>query len=67
MEALTTIQKLIVFSLPILLAITVHEAAHGWSASRLGDSTAKMLGRVTFNPFKRHYFVVMRHAFFDHT
>ena len=52
MEALTTIQKLIVFSLPILLAITVHEAAHGWSASRLGDSTAKMLGRVTFNPFK---------------
>lgn len=52
MEALTTIQKLIVFSVPVLLAITVHEAAHGWSASRLGDSTAKMLGRVTFNPFK---------------
>jgi len=52
METLTTIQKLAVFSLPILLAITVHEAAHGWSASRLGDSTAKMLGRVTFNPFK---------------
>lgn len=52
METLTTIQKLAVFSLPILLAITVHEAAHGWSASRLGDTTAKMLGRVTFNPFR---------------
>jgi len=52
MEALTTVQKLIVFSLPVLLAITVHEAAHGWSANRLGDSTAKILGRVTFNPFR---------------
>ena len=45
MEGLSTIQKLVVFALPILFAITVHEAAHGWSASRLGDTTAKMLGR----------------------
>jgi len=33
--------------LPLLFAITVHEAAHGWIANRLGDGTAKMLGRVT--------------------
>lgn len=41
-----------VWVLPILLAITMHEAAHGWVASKLGDNTAKSLGRVTFNPFK---------------
>lgn len=34
----------------ILFAITIHEAAHGWAANRLGDPTAKMLGRVTLNP-----------------
>jgi len=41
-----------VWVLPVLLAITLHEAAHGWVAFRLGDDTAKRLGRVTFNPFK---------------
>jgi len=41
-----------VWALPILLAVTLHEAAHGWVASKLGDSTAKDLGRVTFNPLK---------------
>ncbi len=38
--------------LPVLLAITLHEAAHGWVAWRLGDDTAKRLGRVTFNPIR---------------
>ncbi|MEC8776200.1 MAG: site-2 protease family protein, partial [Pseudomonadota bacterium] len=38
--------------LPILLAITFHEAAHGWVASRSGDPTAKSLSRVSFNTFK---------------
>jgi Zn-dependent protease len=52
MEELTLIQKVAVFALPVLLAITVHEAAHGWMASRLGDKTALMLGRVTLNPLK---------------
>lgn len=37
---------------PILFAVTLHEAAHGWVASKLGDNTAKMMGRVTFNPLK---------------
>ncbi len=36
--------------IPIITAITLHEAAHGWMANRLGDDTAKRLGRVTFNP-----------------
>lgn len=41
-----------VWALPVLLAITLHEAAHGWSAWRLGDDTAYRLGRVTFNPIR---------------
>jgi len=41
-----------VWVVPILLALTLHEAAHGWVASKLGDNTAKALERVTFNPFK---------------
>ena len=40
-----------VWAVPILLAVTMHEAAHGWVASKLGDDTAKNMGRVTFNPF----------------
>ena len=41
-----------VWAIPILLAITLHEAAHGWVALRLGDDTAYRLGRVTFNPLR---------------
>ena len=41
-----------VWILPLLLAITFHEAAHGFVAWRLGDDTAKQLGRVSFNPLK---------------
>jgi Zn-dependent protease len=39
-----------VWVLPVLIAITLHEAAHGWAAHNLGDNTAYRLGRVTFNP-----------------
>lgn len=52
MESLTTLQLIAVMALPVLFAITVHEAAHGWMADRLGDRTARMLGRVTLNPLK---------------
>lgn len=52
MQELTLIQQLAVLALPVLFAITVHEAAHGWVAGRLGDATATMLGRVTLNPIK---------------
>lgn len=41
-----------VWLLPLVIAITLHEAAHAWMAERCGDDTAKRLGRVTFNPIK---------------
>lgn len=41
-----------VWIIPLIIAITFHEAAHGWVAWKLGDPTAKMQGRVTFNPIK---------------
>lgn len=47
-----TVILLSVLAIPVLFAITVHEAAHGWVAWRLGDDTAYRLGRVTFNPFR---------------
>lgn len=50
MYELSLIQKLAVMILPIVFAVTVHEAAHGWVADKLGDKTARELGRVTFNP-----------------
>jgi len=52
MEDLTTVQRVVVWALPILFAITVHEVAHGWVAKKLGDPTAMMLGRLTLNPIK---------------
>jgi len=52
MDDLTTIQRFAVWVLPVLFAITVHEVAHGWVAMKLGDSTAKMMGRLTLNPLK---------------
>lgn len=41
-----------IWALPVLVAVTFHEAAHGWVAWRLGDDTAFRMGRVTFNPIK---------------
>lgn len=43
-------QALSVWAIPVVTAITLHEAAHGWVADRLGDDTARRLGRVSFNP-----------------
>lgn len=40
------------FAVPAVIAITTHEAAHGFVADKLGDDTARRLGRVTFNPFR---------------
>lgn len=50
MLELTTIQQIAVWILPVLFAITFHEAAHAWVAYKLGDNTAMMLGRLSFNP-----------------
>ncbi len=47
-----TIQRIILTAPPILFALTVHECAHALVADRLGDPTARMLGRVTLNPLK---------------
>ena len=52
MQELTLIQKIIVWAVPVLFAITVHEVAHGWVASRFGDNTARYSGRLTLNPLK---------------
>ncbi len=49
---LTLIQKIAVFAIPVIFAITLHEAAHGFIAMKFGDKTAWMLGRVTANPLK---------------
>jgi Zn-dependent protease len=46
------IQQVAIYALPVLFAITVHEAAHGYAARYFGDNTAWMLGRVTLNPVK---------------
>jgi Zn-dependent protease len=45
------IAEMAILVVPILAAVTFHELAHGWVAYRLGDPTAKMLGRLTLNPF----------------
>jgi len=50
LDTADTIRHLLISALPILLAITFHEVSHGYVAHRLGDPTAKMLGRLTLNP-----------------
>ena len=46
------IQTVLIYALPVLFSITVHEAAHGYAARYFGDHTASMLGRITLNPLK---------------
>ncbi len=48
----TLIQTVLIYALPVLFSITVHEAAHGYAARYFGDHTASMLGRITLNPIK---------------
>jgi Zn-dependent protease len=45
------IGQIIIWALPVLVAVVFHEVAHGWVAYRLGDPTARQLGRLTLNPF----------------
>jgi Zn-dependent protease len=52
MEPTHLIQTILIYALPVLFAITVHEAAHGYAARHFGDNTAWGLGRVTLNPMK---------------
>jgi Zn-dependent protease len=41
-----------IWALPVMLAIVLHEVAHGWVADKLGDDTARWMGRLTLNPLK---------------
>lgn len=52
MNELNTIQMIAIWALPILFAVTVHEASHGYAAYYFGDKTAKMLGRLTLSPHR---------------
>lgn len=49
---LSLIQRIAVWVLPVIFAITIHEVAHGWVAKKYGDNTAFMLGRLSLNPIK---------------
>lgn len=52
MEDLSLVQRFSIWVLPVLFAITLHEVAHGWVASKLGDTTAKAQGRLSLNPLR---------------
>ena len=52
MQTLTVIQLIAIWIVPVLFAITLHEAAHAWIANLCGDATAKLLGRLSINPLK---------------
>lgn len=49
---MSDILTILIWAIPVLFAITVHEVAHGWMANKLGDGSAKMMGRLTLNPIK---------------
>lgn len=44
------VTKIVIWAVPVLFSIVVHEVSHGWMAYRLGDDTAKYMGRLTLNP-----------------
>ncbi|MFN0000400.1 MAG: site-2 protease family protein [Betaproteobacteria bacterium] len=52
MDSTQLIQLVLIFALPVVFAITVHEAAHGYAALHFGDQTAHVMGRITLNPIK---------------
>ncbi len=52
MLSLNLAQKIAIWAIPVIFAITLHEVAHGLIAYRLGDPTAKMVGRLTLNPLR---------------
>src|SRR3990167_1892081 len=52
MMDLTIVQKIAIWAIPLIFAITLHEVAHGWVASWFGDQTARLSGRLTLDPLK---------------
>ena len=57
MDTSNLIQTVSVYAIPVIFAITLHEAAHGYAAKYFGDRTAYMMGRVTLNPFAHIHWV----------
>ena len=57
MDTSNLIQTVSVYAIPVIFAITLHEAAHGYAAKFFGDRTAYMMGRVTLNPFSHIHWV----------
>ena len=57
MDTTNLIQTVSIYAIPVIFAITLHEAAHGYAAKYFGDSTAYMMGRVTLNPFSHIHLV----------
>ena len=52
MPELPLFQQILIWAVPVLFAVTLHEVAHGWMAKQLGDRTAEMMGRLSVNPLK---------------
>ena len=52
MDQFTLIQRILIWAIPLIFAVTFHEMAHGWVASLRGDQTAKRLGRLSPNPLR---------------
>ena len=52
MEIQSLVQTVLIYALPVIFAITVHEAAHGYAARYFGDDTAYDMGRMTLNPLR---------------
>ena len=48
----SVIQTIAISALPVIFAITLHEAAHGYAARHFGDSTAWQMGRISLNPLR---------------
>lgn len=53
----TIIQQIAVYAIPMIFAITLHEAAHAFMAHKYGDDTAMLLGRLSLNPFRHIDFI----------
>jgi Zn-dependent protease len=49
--SIDVVMRVVIWAVPVLFSIVVHEVSHGWMAYRLGDDTAKRMGRLTLNPF----------------
>ncbi|MCZ6804282.1 MAG: site-2 protease family protein [Proteobacteria bacterium] len=52
MSDLSIIYQIIIWTIPVLCAVTLHEVGHGWAAKQLGDTTAQNMGRLSLNPIR---------------